>query len=130
MTNDLADYVVKAIRDLYKKNPHAQEFFDLNARRERDASFTSLDLISRKLEISRGEAVALARELDEAGCGQFVVGRRGSKSRFEWEYSCIGLGKAAAGEPIQLEKAENPEDEENEDMEEQHVAKGMTIATC
>ncbi|NVN85373.1 MAG: hypothetical protein HXX15_04705 [Rhodopseudomonas sp.] len=128
MANDLADDVIRAIRVLYNKNPNAQALFDLNARRERDATFTSLDVISRKLEISRGDAVALARDLEAAGCGQFVVGRRGSKSRLEWKFSCIGLGKAAAGEPIQLDKAEDPEEEEIEDTAEQSITKGMTIA--
>lgn len=112
MNKSVADSVIKAIRLLYKENPIAQQLFDMNAERERDASASSLDVISRKLDISRGDAVALARCLEDAGCGKFKVGRRGSASRFEWAYSCIGLGKAAAGEPVQLEQAENPEAEE------------------
>jgi hypothetical protein len=70
---------------------------------------------TRKLEINRGDAVALARALEIAGCGEFKVGRRGAPSRFVWSYSCIGLGKAAAGEPIALEQAENPQDDEEEE---------------
>jgi biotin operon repressor len=128
MTSDPAEDVLDAIRALYGQNPHAQEFFDLNAQRERDANATSLDVISRKLNISRGDAVALARQLEDTGCGHFRVGRRGAKSRFEWAYSCVGLGKAAAGEPIQLESAENPQEEEEEEEEVETVGKGMTIA--
>ncbi|MFT4116579.1 hypothetical protein [Bradyrhizobium sp.] len=117
MNNVLANDVVKAIRQLYDHNPIAQKLFDLNAERERDASSSSLDVISRKLDISRGDAVALARALEEAGCGEFKVGRRGAPSRFEWSYSCIGLGKAAAGEPIALEQAEDPQDEDYDEDE-------------
>ncbi|MGD0335224.1 MAG: hypothetical protein ABSA90_18525 [Xanthobacteraceae bacterium] len=114
MNKNPAEDVIKAIQALYNGNPIAQQLFDMNAERERDATTSSLDVISRKLEISRGDAVALARELEAAGCGIFKVGRRGAPSRFKWAYSCIGLGKAAAGEPIQLEQAENPQDDEEE----------------
>jgi hypothetical protein len=117
MSNDHpAESVVEAVRDLYKRNASARRFFDLNAARQRDANSTSLDVICRKLEISRGEAVALARELEAAGCGEFKVGRRGSVSRFEWAYSCISLGRAAAGETVQLEeKSENQQFEDDDD---------------
>lgn len=114
MNKNPANDVIKAIRELYNENPIAQQLFDINAERERDASSSSLDVISRKLEISRGDAVALARALEMAGCGEFKVGRRGASSRFEWSYSCIGLGKAAAGEPVTLEQAENPQNDEEE----------------
>jgi hypothetical protein len=127
--NDLPENdVILAVRRLYKENPFAQQLFDLNAERERDANKTSLDVISRKLDISRGEAVALARSLEETGCGSFKVGRRGSASRFEWDYSCIALGKAAAGETIQLEKAENPQEEEEDPEPSPGAANGLTIS--
>jgi hypothetical protein len=116
MNKNPANDVIKAIRELYNENPVAQQLFDINAERARDASSSSLDVISRKLEISRGDAVALARALEISGCGEFKVGRRGAPSRFEWSYSCIGLGKAAAGEPIALEQAENPQDDEEEEV--------------
>jgi hypothetical protein len=128
MADYLAEDVIKAARELYVKNTFAQQLFDLNALRLRDANSTSLDLISRKLEISRGDAVALARALEDAKCGEFKVGRRGSKSRFEWAFSCIGLGKAAAGEPIQLERADNPTEEEEEEVS--GDVGGLTIANA
>jgi hypothetical protein len=126
MNQSPANDVIKAIQRLYKENPLAQRLFDLNAERERDANVSSLDVISRKLDISRGDAVALARSLEEAGCGTFKVGRRGAPSRLEWAYSCIGLGKAAAGEPIQLEQAENPQEDDEEVQN--GSDEGMTIA--
>ena len=71
--------------------------------------------MSRSLNISRGEAVALARALEATGAGQFVLGRRGSKSRFAWHYSCISLGRVAAGEMTELEAPKDPELEETEE---------------
>jgi hypothetical protein len=108
--------VIDKIRALYKVDANAQALFDWTAQRERDATSTNIDRIRSQLGISRGEAVALARRLEEAGCGQFIVGRRGQKSRFLWSYSCISLGRAAAGEAAELEEAENPVPESEEDL--------------
>jgi hypothetical protein len=79
--------------------------------------------ICRKLDITRGEAVALAKELDAAGCGEFKNGRRGAKSRLDWNYNCIGLGKAAAGEPVTLERTDvldMSDFEEDDDIDAKH----------
>lgn len=126
MNNDVRNEVKAAISSLYRTNDLARQLFDLNAERERDASSTSIDSLSWKLEISRGDAVALARKLEEAGCGSFKNGRRGSKSRFEWAYSCILLGKAAAGEQVQLEEPDDPQDDE--DKPGGNSVSGLTIA--
>ena len=107
--------VVKKIQGLYKNNDNARRFLDAAARRLRDASASSIDLISRSLGISRGEAVSLAKALEGAGAGQFVVGRRGSRSRFVWAFSCISLGRIAAGEEAELEEPTDPEPEDNAD---------------
>ena len=115
MVTDISKSVVEAIRKLYRSNAAAQSLFDWTASRERDATATSIDRISNRLGVSRGEAVALARSLEQAGCGQFIVGRRGQPSRFEWEYSCISLGQAAAGEDVKLEAAEDPLPESEEE---------------
>jgi hypothetical protein len=107
--------VIKKIQALYKSNGDARAFLDRAAGRLRDSSASSIDLISRSLGISRGEAVALAKALESAGAGQFVVGRRGSKSRFVWSFSCISLGRIAAGEEAELEAPTNPEPEDEEE---------------
>jgi hypothetical protein len=122
MTYNPEDEVIKAVRWLYANNPLARQLFDLNAQRERDARSTSIEVLERKLDIDRSDAIALARELDEAGCGVFKRGRRGWSSRLEWNYSCIGLGKAAAGEQIALGRPELPQDDE-----EAEEAESMTI---
>ena len=117
MVSDFTKDIINKIRALYKSDPNAQQLFDNAAQRVRDARSISIDLMCRSLDISRGEAVALARRLQEAECGEFVLGRRGQKSRFEWAYSCISLGQAAAGEASDLEEAEDPLPEgEEEDV--------------
>jgi hypothetical protein len=115
MTNDTPKAVIDAIRKLYKANSAARALFDLTAKRERDATETSLVRISSLLGVDRGEAVALARALETTGCGEFVVGRRGQKSRFRWAYSCISLGQAASGEDVILEDVQDPIPESEEE---------------
>lgn len=122
MVNGFNEDVVKQIRQLYNSNTAAQALFDWTAQRERDATSTSIDRISSQINISRGEAVALARRLEDAKCGEFIVGRHGQKSRFRWAYSCISLGQAAAGESSVIEKPENPLAENEEDAPETSVA--------
>ena len=122
MTSDISKTVIEAIRKLYRTEAAARALFDWTAQRERDATTTSIDRLSNRLGISRGEAVALARALEQAGCGQFVVGRRGQPSRFEWAFSCISLGQAAAGEDVKLEAAEDPLPEIEEEQLEAAVA--------
>lgn len=129
MVVDIDKDVIEAIRRLYRADSAAQALFDWTASRTRDATATSLDRLSNKLNLTRGDAVALARSLEKAGCGQFVVGRRGQPSRFEWKYSCISLGQAAAGEDVKLEAAEDPLPEiEEEQLEAAEAASGLTLA--
>ena len=89
--------VVRAIRELYRSNQDAQVLFDRLADRERDIRDTSIVNICRTLKCTRESAIALARALEKAGCGNFIVGRRGGSSRFSWDWNCISLGQAAKG---------------------------------
>jgi hypothetical protein len=122
MTNDFNDAVIEQIQSLYNENEHARSLFDSLALRQNDARWTSIERICKLLGVSRGDAVAIARRLEEAKCGEFIVGRRGQKSRFSWAYSCISLGKAAAGELNELETADNPMADGEDDEDAQNVS--------
>ena len=111
---DLEPQTVAAVRALYREDPDAKQLFEWAASRRRDVTETSVDRMIQKLRIHRSTAIGLARKLEEAGCGDFVVGRRGSQSRLRWAYSLISLGKAAAGETEDLEEAYDPVSEEEE----------------
>ncbi len=113
MPNDFTMDLIEKIKNLYRTDTNAQKLFDWMAQRERDATFTTLDRICQLFSISRGDAVTLARRLKDANCGDFIVGRRGQKSRFIWFYSCISLGQAASGESTDIAEPENPMTEED-----------------
>lgn len=107
--------IVTALRSLYQRNPDARLMFDWTASLTRDATETSIDRMMAKLRLSRSAAVSLARELEEAGCGEFIVGRHGSLSRFKWAYSRVSLGRVAAGETDELEDPYEPITTEEDD---------------
>lgn len=94
---------VEGLRRLYSENAVARSFLDHAAQRERDWSETSVDraltiLNEQNVEATRGDVVALFRQLEQLGCGQFVVGRRGRPSRIVWSASIVSVGRAAVGE--------------------------------
>lgn len=124
MNTQFNSKVVSEVRRMYREDPRYQALFDWLAGRKRDASETSVDRIAYKLDIHRGEAVAMVKRLAEEDCGEFIVGRRGQQSRFRWAYSCISLGKAAAGEDEELEA---PEDPVAEDQDEEVISEGLTV---
>lgn len=113
--NDFQPEMVSAIRTLYEQNPDARRLFDWTASLQHDATETRIDRMVSKLRIHRSAAVRLARELQDTGCGEFIIGRRGSPSRFRWAYSRVSLGQVAAGETEEIEEAYEPISEAEED---------------
>lgn len=110
MTNGVSDVVIKNIKMLYEKNEDAKNLFERLAGRSQARKALTLDRLAYLLGLSRGEAVAFARLLEENGCGDFKMGRRGQKSRFIWAFNPISLGKAAAGEDEELQEIDDVED--------------------
>jgi DNA-binding MurR/RpiR family transcriptional regulator len=117
MNQQIEDHIVDQVRALYLEDDLAQKLFDWAASRTHDAAQTSIDRMASKIQASRPEAIRLARKLDELGCGQFVQGRKGWKSRMKWSYSVKSLGAAAQGhvrnlEEVDLELAQDAEDQQ------------------
>jgi hypothetical protein len=115
---------VSKLRELYAKSAAARAILDHFAKRERDWHATGVDRLqsvvaSEGTPISRADVIQVLQELDATGCGNFVVGRRGKKSRFVWHVGMVSVGRLAAGESVPvdpLESAIAPEtpDEETE----------------
>ena len=107
------------LRKLYDENSSARAVLDHFARRERNRGTTSVDRIQSKVsaegeKISRWDVIKVFRELQECGCGNFLVGRRGATSRFEWDVEMVGVGQAAARETEQVEEVSLEEAEEED----------------
>ena len=129
MNDDVKPSTVQAVQTLYDQNLHAKQLFDWTASLQRDATATTIDRITQVQGISRKAAVSLAKELNGAGCGEFIVGRRGSPSRFEWSYSRVSLGQVAAGETEEIEKVRNPISEKEEALGPEGSAQLPTISS-
>jgi hypothetical protein len=108
MTKQGPKIELKELRRLYNSSADFKVALDYFASRERNWRETKINRFRKNLNdegkgISRGEAIALFRRLEELGCGNFVVGRRGSESRFRWSVGFIDVGQAAAGETEEID---------------------------
>jgi len=103
MVTSIGKDVVDRIRELYKEDETSRSFFDWAASRVNDSAETSLDRMTQKLGLGRADVVSLAKQLEDAQCGRFIVGRKGAKSRVKWFYSLRSLGHAAKGDINDLE---------------------------
>jgi hypothetical protein len=107
--------MVSGLRELYKRDPAAKRFFDWAARRTNDAAQTSIERLAWKAELDRREAIEFARILEDLGCGEFVVGRRGARSRVAWRHSLKSIGQAATGGAEELKPVDPDLMEETSD---------------
>lgn len=94
---------IDSIKTLYTASSVARKFFDHMACRKRNQGETSVDRICELLsvdsgEVGRKEVVDLFQDLARLGCGQFVRGRKGYRSRLVWSVGSLQLAKIATGE--------------------------------
>lgn len=96
--SSIAHDTILELRAMYRDDAAARALFDWAAARKNDASETSVTYLAQKAETSEAIATKLARRLDDLGCGDYIVGRRGGTSRIVWAYSLKSIGKAAKSE--------------------------------
>ena len=89
---------IDILRQLYRESPVAKAFFDHAARREYDQSETKVDRILVLLRaekhpfFQRRDIIALFRQLQDCGCGQFVERQAGMAIAI-----CLGRGVEKCG---------------------------------
>lgn len=106
---------IQGLHKLYGENSTAQALLDHLAGRERKRKKTTVDrLLTNVPNCSRGSIIAVLKELEEYGCGEFVVGRHTHPSRFEWQVSMVSVGKAAAGEQFEFDDFDGTLSEEDD----------------
>jgi len=77
------------LREIYKRDRVARAFFDHMVRREHNQTETVdhfLELLNMKEEhrFDQDAIRDLFKELQQLGCGRYIVGRKGRLTRFEW----------------------------------------------
>jgi hypothetical protein len=116
MNNLIANGLENDLQVLYGREEAARAFFDWAADRKNDAAETSVDRISQVTQDSYSEARELAKRLCEIGAGEFIIGRKGWKSRVSWKFSLRSLGQAARGDNVRLEEVDQDLIEETRDQ--------------
>jgi hypothetical protein len=99
---------MEKLKYLYANDSVAKAVLDYLAARQNNATETKVDRLANCLwqaghQFSRRDVVVFLKELGQAGCGSFVIGRRGQPSRFEWTVQMISVAKAAKGEQLSVE---------------------------
>jgi hypothetical protein len=92
--------ILQELRKIYEQNPLARALCRLPAVRASHRRETSVDWALSLLRqhgspASRSEVVRVFKDLDKAGAGKFVVGRKSGVSRFVWNYPPAELIRAA-----------------------------------
>jgi hypothetical protein len=108
--------MIADLKEMYETDEAARIFFDWAALRRNDATSTSIDLLAQKADTDPRAAREIAKQLAEIGCGDFVVGRRGAKSRIVWTVSLKSIGKAAAGRSGEIEPVDSELFEDSADL--------------
>ena len=107
---------ITALKSLFVANKASSIAFEIFKDREKDSKETKLDRLEDLIRAKgcspqRVDMVSLLKGLEQAGCGRFVVGRRGAPSRFEWSVSLRSVGLAATSGSDAVSKIDRDADE-------------------
>jgi len=116
MEETMGTRMLQRLRKLYRDNAAAKRLLDWAAGRTNDAAQTTIERLAWKADLDRKDAVKLARELEDIGCGEFIVGRRGGKTRIAWSFSLKSIGEAAANRSERLEPLDQDLKEETSEV--------------
>jgi len=113
------------LQSVYNESAQAKAMLDHFASRERNRRTTTIERLLSNLNndgaaLSRGDVIKVLQWLEKLGCGQFIAGRKGHPSRFEWSVGLVDVGRAAAGEAVEIEAAPVNEPEPADDLLEHH----------
>ena len=104
--------IIKALQHAYRKERSLRAVCDELAQRGRSTKSTSVDRLVDRTGLDRATVVDVLRRLEQLDLGKFLVGRRGQPSRLEWRYRLQDVGRAAAGELMEIEPADQLDDED------------------
>lgn len=108
------------LKALYASDTTARVLFEHLARRQRDRSETTVDRLLVQLSehgIRRSDLIRVLRGLEDLGCGRYIEGRWGYKSRFQWEVSLTSVGKVACGQQENVEPLGPPDEAADVDVD-------------
>lgn len=95
-------------------NERQRQFMEQLAERQREPNHSETSVEdAEEFFKERQEAVSFLKQLSDAGCGQFLTGRRGRPTRIEWAAcGAIPIAKAFVNAPTDGSVAEDEPDED------------------
>lgn len=123
---------VKTLRMLVETNGAAHAIFGWLSEYTNDAHSSPVELFEKKatqwgreniddtMVVTRQEAITIMKQLDALKLGRFIVGRRESKTRFEFWTPRTHIGQAAMGEIDDIDIHEEEVALDNERIIEMH----------
>ena len=109
----------KKLIALRRGSPIARLVFEQLATRQKNSAETTVENLEGLLrrdghQVSRNDVVAFFKALEDAECGDFIVGRRGQHSRFRWGDRMLDVASTAQSEDEEEPDSEEPEAADNE----------------
>jgi len=86
------------IQELGNDNPLVKELLNYLEKKKRFTADLTVDQALKVVSGTRSEVIGLFKKLEEAGLGDFIAGRKGNKSRFQWKVHASEIVKAWTGE--------------------------------
>jgi hypothetical protein len=99
---------------LHQTRPAARRLFDSIGSKGVEEGRTTVDELIDSGEVSRRQAITVLRDLADAGCGEFKVGRKGHPSRLEWAVDPVEVIERVVSEASGELGEELASDEEHE----------------
>jgi len=108
---------IELLKSAYQDNEAVKAICDHMAARAQNQNETMLHRIVMHLEhdgwdFRKDDVRSALRQLESAGCGRYVIGRHGWKSRFVWAVKSQLVSAAASG----IQSAESLEEDETEEV--------------
>jgi hypothetical protein len=99
------------LRRLYRSDESAKAVFDHLAKRERSRKELAVERLAINIanegsKASRADVMRVLKELERAGCGKYIPGRKGHQSRFSWDVDMVAVGRNAAGQDTPIEQVD------------------------
>lgn len=95
--------LTEGLQKEYRSNEIARALFSNLIDRRRNALVTKAEDAAEMTGAKYADVVALFRQLEKIGAGNFRSGRRGQKTRIEWVFDVRELAAAARGDAIQIQ---------------------------
>ena len=111
-----------SIRDnlqvLYKRGEGRREFFDMLATYTYQRRELAVERAVENTGLAHETIITIFKDLEKAGVGRFIIGRRSKKTRIQWYFSPMSIGETAQGRDTSLaalsEDQKIAEESENE----------------